>query len=173
MVSLHCMPQPPSMLPGPYSANLWSAFNACHNHHPCSLASTLPTYSLPSLLATTTIHALWSLLCQLIVSLHCLPQPPSMLPGVYSANLWPAFIACHNCLSCALAPTLKTYSQPSLPATTMKSSLASTLPNYGKPSLLPTTTTRAPWLLLCQLKVCFHCLPQPSSVLPGLYSATL
>ncbi|GFO12624.1 hypothetical protein PoB_003912900 [Plakobranchus ocellatus] len=138
------------MLPGLYSANLLSAFIACHNHHPCALASTLPTYSQPSLFATTTIHALWFLLCKLILSLHCLPQPPSMLSGLYSANLY---------LHCLPQP-------PSvLPA--------STLPTYNKPSLLATTTIRAPWPLLCQLIVSLHCLPQPPSMLSGLYSGNL
>ncbi|GFO00541.1 hypothetical protein PoB_002704600 [Plakobranchus ocellatus] len=78
------------------SANLWSAFIACHNHYPCSLASTLPTYSQTSLLATTIIRAQWPLLCQLMVSLHCLRKPPSF----------------------SLASTLPTYSLPSLLATT-------------------------------------------------------
>ncbi|GFO12618.1 hypothetical protein PoB_003912300 [Plakobranchus ocellatus] len=87
MVSLHCLKQPPSMLPGLFSANLKSAFIASHNHHPCSPTSTLPTYSQLSLLATTTIRAPWPLLCQLVVSLHSLPKPPSLLSGLYSANL--------------------------------------------------------------------------------------
>ncbi|GFO45183.1 hypothetical protein PoB_007168800 [Plakobranchus ocellatus] len=192
---LHSLPQPPYVLPGLYSANLWSAFIACqnnhpcslastlatysqpsmpatttirapspllcqlisafiacHNHHPCTLATTLPTYSQPSLPATTTIHAPWPLLCQHIVSLHCLPQPPSVRPGLYFANLKSAFIACHNHLTCSLASSLPTYGQPSLPA---------------KP------TIRAPWTLHCQLIVSLHCLQQPPSILRGLYSEHL
>ncbi|GFO12623.1 hypothetical protein PoB_003912800 [Plakobranchus ocellatus] len=94
------------MRPGLYSANLWTDVNAYNNHHPGALASTLPTCILPSLPAATTIRAPWLLLSQLIISLHCLPQPPSMLPSLYSANVWPAFIACHNHHSCALASTL-------------------------------------------------------------------
>ncbi|GFO00540.1 hypothetical protein PoB_002704500 [Plakobranchus ocellatus] len=172
IVSLHCLSQPPSMLPGLYSAILWSAFNACPNHHLCALASTLPTFT--QLIAfQNSIRVPWPLLCELIsafigchshqpcslastlpliVSLHCLPQPPSMLPGLYSANLYSALIAYHNPRPCALASTLPLYSQPSLPST---------------------TTIRAPWPLLCQLIICFYCLPQPPSVLPGLYSANL
>ncbi|GFO45182.1 mesenchyme-specific cell surface glycoprotein [Plakobranchus ocellatus] len=152
MLSLHCLPNPPSMLPALYDANLWSTFIACHNHHPCSLASTLPTYSQPSLPATTTIRAPWPLLCHLKLSLHCLQQPSSILSGLYSANLWSAFNNCHNHHPCSLASTLPTYGQTSLPATTI---------------------IRAPWPLLCQLIVSLHCLPQQPSVRPGLYSATL
>ncbi|GFO12622.1 hypothetical protein PoB_003912700 [Plakobranchus ocellatus] len=152
IVSLHYLPQPPSMLSGLNTANLKSAFITCHNHHPCSLASTLPSYSLPLLPAATTIRAPWPLLCQLIVSLHCLPQPPSMQSGLYFANLYSAFIACQNHHPC---------------------SLASTLPTYSQPSLLATTTIQAPWPLLCKLLVSLSCLPQPPSMLPGLYSANL
>ncbi|GFO12620.1 hypothetical protein PoB_003912500 [Plakobranchus ocellatus] len=135
------------MLPGLYFVNLWPAFIACHNHLSCALASTLQTYSQPSFLATTTIHALWYLLCQNIVSLHCLPQLPSMLPSIYSANLWSAFIACHNHNSY---------------------SIDSNLPTYCQPSLTAATTNRAPWPLLCQLMVSLQCLPQPPSARPGL-----
>ncbi|GFO12615.1 hypothetical protein PoB_003912000 [Plakobranchus ocellatus] len=105
------------MLPGLYSANLKSAFIACHDHHPCSLASSLPTYSLPSFPATITMHAPWPLLCQVMVSLHCLPLPPTARPGLYSANLWSAFIACRNHHPCSFASTLPTFSLPSLLAT--------------------------------------------------------
>ncbi|GFO12621.1 hypothetical protein PoB_003912600 [Plakobranchus ocellatus] len=152
MGSLHCLPQPPSMLPGLYSNNLLSAFIASHNHHPCSPASTLPTYGKLLLLATTTIRAPWPLLCQLIVSLHFLPQPPCVRPGIYSANLWSAFIACHNHHPRALA---------------------STLPIYGQPSLLAKKTIHSKWPVLCQHNITLHCLPQPPSVLPGFYSANL
>ncbi|GFO12614.1 hypothetical protein PoB_003911900 [Plakobranchus ocellatus] len=152
MVSLHRLQQPPSILPGLYSANLKSVFISCRNHHPCALASTLPTYGQPSLPAITTIRAPWPLLCQLMVRLHCFLEPQSILNGLYSANLLSAFIACHNHHPCALA---------------------STLPTYSHPSLLATTTIRPPWPLLCQLKVSLYCLPKPPSMVPGLYSANL
>ncbi|GFO12625.1 hypothetical protein PoB_003913000 [Plakobranchus ocellatus] len=195
IVSLHFLQQPPSMLSDLLSANLWSAFIACHNHHPCSLVSTLPTYTQPSLLATTTIHALWSLLCQLIVSLHCLPEPPSKLPGSTLPTYgqpsllakttihtpWPPLCKIIVSLHCLPQPPSML---PGLYFANLQSAfiacdnhhpfiLPSTLPIYGKASLLATTIIRAPWPLLCELIVSLHCFPQPPSVLPGLYSANL
>ncbi|GFO12617.1 hypothetical protein PoB_003912200 [Plakobranchus ocellatus] len=84
------------MLLGLYTATRWSAFIAWHNNHPYSVAYTLPTYSLPSLPAATTIRAPWPLLCQLIDSLHCLPHHPP----------------------CSLVSTMPNFSQYSLSATT-------------------------------------------------------